>query len=134
MKKEYSDAEIVQAIQKGGKAMDKVMRYVYHGSAYRESVVAFILLKNGSLEDAEDVFQDGICHLVINIQKGAFRGESSLKTYLVTICKRLWFQKFNRSIKQSEILENQEIEKDIIKKGILILKMKWNTELIFEEI
>ncbi|MEO1260698.1 MAG: sigma-70 family RNA polymerase sigma factor [Bacteroidota bacterium] len=103
MKKTYSDQSIIESIQAGGKTMESAMRYLYEQSEIRKKVLQFVRLKNGSDEDGEDVFQDGISHLVMNIRKGVFRGESSLQTYLMVICKKLWFYKFNRQVKLNAI-------------------------------
>ena len=103
MKKTYSDAEILAAIRAGGKAMEGAMRHIYGQAEVREKILRFIQSKNGSREDAEDVFQDGISHLVMNIRKNSFRGESSLNTYLMVICKKIWFHKFNRQTKLNDI-------------------------------
>ncbi len=103
MRSHYSEEEMVAAIRSGGRAMEQVMRYIYEQADYREEVLRMVLAKQGSVEDAEDVFQDGIAHLIMNVRKGKFRGESSLKTYLTVICKNLWFYKFNRRVKLQSI-------------------------------
>lgn len=103
MKKTYSDQDIIASILAGGVDMEMAMHYIYSRSNVKAQVMQFVVMKNGSEEDAEDVFQDGISHLVMNVRKGSFRGESSLQTYLIVICKKLWFYKFNREIKLKNI-------------------------------
>lgn len=107
MQTDFSDGHLVKAIAAGGHEMEVAMRYVYEQETYQLAITKFVLSNGGIAQDAEDVFQDGIAHLVINIRKGNFRGESTLKTYLISICRRLWFRKIGRS----SHLEN--IKKDI---------------------
>lgn len=94
MSKAFSDKEIIDAISAGGRQLDKVLDYIYHRSQYRDSIINLVMRWSGSREDAEDVFQEGICRLVQNIRKGQFEGRSSLRTYLTTICKNLWSTRF----------------------------------------
>lgn len=69
-------------------------------SAYRElyrnhySMVRHLVVQNsGSDEQAQDVFQDGVIALFENAQKPDFNLTASLKTYLYSICRNLWFKK-----------------------------------------
>ncbi len=105
MKRNYSDEEIIKAIQDGGPALNKAMRFIYEESDYRNSILRYIQSKNGSLADAEDVFQDGIRHFILNIRQGKYEAKSSLRTYLSVICKNIWLNKFRRVAKLQTIKE-----------------------------
>ncbi|RMG66612.1 MAG: sigma-70 family RNA polymerase sigma factor, partial [Bacteroidetes bacterium] len=56
-----------------------------------------------SEEAARDVFQDAIISLLMAVEEGRFKGESSLSTYLFAIGKNLWFRRFNRSLRQESL-------------------------------
>lgn len=105
----YTDQEIKEAIEQGGKQLNKVMTYIYNESNYRADIFKYIRSRGGTVEDAEDVFQDGIRNLIICIRKGQYRGESSLKGYLFGVCKNLWFKQFNKQVKQIEIKASMTI-------------------------
>jgi len=69
----------------------------------------FVRKYRGSEENAVDVFHDGLLILSKNIREGIFKGESSISTYLFSICKNIWF----RQIKKTTDIKftNIEIEK-----------------------
>jgi RNA polymerase sigma factor (sigma-70 family) len=70
-------------------------------------IVRKVILKhNGTEQDAIDIFQDGIIILNRNLRSGKFRCESSVKTYLFSICKNLWLKEFQRQQRLSSIDHN----------------------------
>lgn len=109
----YSDNQIVEAIQKGGKSLDDVMRFIYNHDGWREKIFRYIRSKGGQISDAEDVFQDGIRNLILSIRKGAYRGESSVEGYLFSMCRNLWFKQFQKSTRYSNLEQNEADEPDL---------------------
>ncbi len=103
MSKSFTDIQIIESVKQGGAKLNEVMRYIYRESDYRNSILRYIQSKNGSLADAEDVFQDGIKHFILNIRQGRYEGNSSLRTYLSVICKNIWLNKFKRVVKLQAI-------------------------------
>ena len=88
-------------------------------SAYRElyhdyfGMVRHLVVQNsGNDEQAQDVFQDGIIALFENVQKPGFKLSASLKTYLYSICRNLWFKKL-RSRKSDAKLSDFEQPVDV---------------------
>jgi RNA polymerase sigma factor (sigma-70 family) len=51
---------------------------------------------SGSIEDAEDVFQDGMVVLYQKSLSGKIILDCSLKTYFYSICKNIWKQRLDR--------------------------------------
>ena len=98
-----NDDEIVMAIKEGGQRLEKAMHQLLHKSGWQKGIGQYIKSKSGSREDVEDVFQEGIRHLVINVRADRFGGNSSIKTYLSSICKNLWYTKFSRDRKLDDI-------------------------------
>lgn len=90
-----TDEVLIEAIQKGGKACDQALAYLYR--THMEKVIPFIMARNGSEEEAKDVFQDALVSLLMSIRKGSFEGKSSLQTFLFAISKNLWYRRFNRN-------------------------------------
>jgi len=70
---------------------------------YYHSIRRFILRNGGSEQDAEDTIQEGVFRLLANVDKGAFRQDSSPKTYLFNICRNLWISQLRRQYKWREI-------------------------------
>ncbi len=128
MKRDFTEEEMTEGIRKGGVAMEAVLIYIYHHSRYRQSILTFIQRRKGSLEDAEDIFQEGISRMVVSIQNGKFEGNSSIRTYLTTICKNLWFSQYARSNRYADIVETQPTEEELEKGPDELLLLKERSE------
>ena len=88
---------------------------------YRENYVmiqAFILNNSGSVDDARDIFQESMIVLYEKAKSGTFSLNCQLKTYIYSVCRRLWLKKlqqFNKFSTQVDSLEetvavDEEIE------------------------
>jgi RNA polymerase sigma factor (sigma-70 family) len=79
---------------------------------YRENynmVQALIINNNGSSDDAKDVFQEAMIVLYEKVRSGHFELNCQIKTYLYSVCRRLWLkrlQQTNRYLVPAESLEN----------------------------
>ncbi len=80
-------------------------------------VQAFILNNNGSYDDARDIFQEAMITLYDKAKSDSFVLTSQIKTYIYSICRRLWLkrlQQMGKFVNQSEILEETiPVEDDI---------------------
>lgn len=78
---------------------------------YRENfkmVQSFIVNNSGSFEDAKDIFQEAMIALYEKAKSESFVLTCQIKTYLYSICRRLWLkrlQQFSRYISQPDGLE-----------------------------
>jgi RNA polymerase sigma factor (sigma-70 family) len=63
-------------------------------------ILDFIIKSHGTEEDAIDVFQDGLVIFHHNLTNGTFREESSIPTYIFSICKNLWLRQLSKRQKQ----------------------------------
>ena len=78
---------------------------------YREnfaSIQSFVLYNNGSIDDARDIFQEAIIVLYEKSKSATFSLNCQIKTYVYSICRRLWLkrlQQLNRYSTQVESLE-----------------------------
>ncbi|WP_443938688.1 RNA polymerase sigma factor [Pedobacter sp. MW01-1-1] len=68
--------------------------------AYFAMVLQFILSNNGDEEDAKDVYQEAIIILYNKVKAGNFELSSKLKTFLYSVCRRIWLKKLNQSSKK----------------------------------
>ena len=80
-------------------------------------VQSFVLNNNGSYDDARDIFQEAMIVLYENAKQESFVLTCQIKTYVYSICRRLWLkrlQHLNRFATQVENLEETiPVEEDI---------------------
>lgn len=104
-KKEFTDSQVIEAIRKGGKPSEKVIAFLYR--KYREDLVQYIVSRNGTTNEALDIFQDTIVTLVVSIEQGKFQAKSTIKTYLYSIGKRLWYRRFHKNVRDENYKNGQ---------------------------
>ena len=78
---------------------------------YRENyamVQSFIINNNGSVEDARDIFQEAMIVLYEKSRLATFSLNCQIKTYVYSICRRLWLKRLQQLSKFSTQLENLE--------------------------
>ena len=115
----YDDAELIRDL-KADAASAKAIEYLYRANF--ETLSVHIQQNQGSLQDAEDIFQEVIVAFIELVQKDKFRGESSIKTFLFSINKNMWLnelkrrsrsavreQKFETAKEQAEVDSNDYI-------------------------
>ena len=81
------------------------MQYWMQQDQLRGQLGKWVRQMGGNTADVEDVFQDAICHLILNVRRGNYKGDSSLNTYFTSIARNIWLQKFRRDQKWKEIKE-----------------------------
>jgi DNA-directed RNA polymerase specialized sigma24 family protein len=119
-----SEFTLLHALQRKD---EKAIRYVYWD--YFASVRRYVVLNNGSDQDAEDLFQEAVLILLSKISEKDFTLSSSVKTFLFAISKRLWWNQLKKKntpfsadfydISQSDFLEEEE--------KIVFKEAKWNS-------
>lgn len=100
-KKESSDIEIIEAIQSPNGQTNATVTTFYEET--KQLFIRFMQKNNGNTADAEDLFQEGMQHLILNIRSGVFQQKSALKTYLFRICRNLWLSRLRRKNKWQDI-------------------------------
>ncbi len=87
---------------------------------YRENytmVQTYILNNSGNPDEARDIFQEAMIVLYEKAISGNFELNCQLKTYLYSVCRRLWLkrlqqlQRFNARVEQYE--ETVSVEEDL---------------------
>jgi RNA polymerase sigma factor (sigma-70 family) len=66
---------------------------------YKENfsmVQSLIINNNGSLDDARDVFQEAMLVLFEKSKLGSFQLNCQIKTYLYSVCRRLWLKRLQQ--------------------------------------
>ena len=59
-------------------------------------IQAFILNNNGSSEDARDIFQEAMIVLYEKATSGRFELTAQVRTYLYSVCRRLWLKRLQQ--------------------------------------
>lgn len=91
-----NDGQLISAILEGGNARQKAIRQIYDQRDMREGIIRFVQQNNGNFQDGQDAFHEGIIILDRNIREGKFRGDSSLRSYLFSICKLHWMNQLRK--------------------------------------
>ena len=62
-------------------------------------IQSLIINNNGTADDARDIFQEAMIVLYEKSKSGSFELTSQLKTYLYSICRRLWLKRLQQQQK-----------------------------------
>lgn len=113
-----SDVELIENLKQPAK-IDASIKSIYK-ECYTP-LSRFIISNNGSPEDAEDVFQEVIISFIMIVQKGKFKGESSIKTFLSSINRHIWLNELRKRQMKQAFLRNPMKFKSIDDTGILAI-------------
>ena len=87
---------------------------------YKENfntIQAFILNNNGSYDDARDIFQEAMIALYEKAQSESFVLTCQIKTYVYSICRRLWLKRLQQLGKYTNQVDSLEetipVEEDL---------------------
>jgi len=83
--KEYTDSEILQCLKK---RQSGVVRYLFN--RYMPMIRLMVTQMGGTVEDAKDVFQDGLIIMLEKIDNSELVLRCKFKTFLYSICENLW--------------------------------------------
>lgn len=84
----YTDTQLISAIS-SGKNLDPAIQFLYR--QYSEAIRSFIMSYGGNEQDADDVFQETVIAFIDSVKKGKYRQESSVKTFLASVARHIWF-------------------------------------------
>ena len=102
---EYSDEELVKSIEQN-KDLNASILYIYQH--YSDTVSSFITNNGGSIQDGEDIFQETVIAFLKIVKDGKYRQESTIKTFLVSIAKNIWYNQIKKrdsSMKREKVFE-----------------------------
>ncbi|WP_316753411.1 sigma-70 family RNA polymerase sigma factor [Pedobacter gandavensis] len=98
-----TDREVVLGILNDS---EDTLNKLYTG--YFPMVLQFILNNNGDEDDAKDVYQEGIIVLYNKIKGGNFELSSKLKTYIYSVCRRIWLKKLSQESRKTNNISDFE--------------------------
>jgi RNA polymerase sigma factor (sigma-70 family) len=79
---------------------------------YKENynmVQSLVLNNNGSTDDAKDIFQEAMIVLYEKARSGTFELNCQIKTYVYSVCRRLWLKKLQQANRYMEIGDMETI-------------------------
>ena len=91
-----TEAELIELLRAGTIEENAALKTLYH--THYPAVAGYVLRNNGDSASARDVFQEGMIVLYRNIKERKFNGESSIGTYLYSICRFLWLKSLRKRV------------------------------------
>jgi RNA polymerase sigma factor (sigma-70 family) len=113
VEEKYSDQELIAALGRKENSNQAIL-FIY--KEFHSTISSFIIAKGGSQQDGEDVFQETVVTFMEVLKKNKFRGEASIKTFLVSIARNIWFnqiKKNERSTNREKIFENSRDQQEL---------------------
>ena len=110
-----ADTNEQQLLQGLARNETKAIETIYKNNF--NTVQAFVINNNGTYDDARDIFQEAMIVLYENAKLESFVLTCQIKTYVYSICRRLWLkrlQQTSRFVTQVEGLEETvAVEEDL---------------------
>jgi RNA polymerase sigma factor (sigma-70 family) len=89
----FTDVELIAAVS-AGRDLNGAIRHLYR--QYSQATSSFIMQHGGSEQDADDIFQETVVAFIEVVQKGNYRKEASIKTFLNAIARNYWFNEIKK--------------------------------------
>lgn len=112
MKAEFNEQVLLKGLaQDDTKAVETIYRNNFN------MIQSFVLNNNGTYDDARDIFQEAMIVLYENAKSDTFVLTCQIKTYIYSICRRLWLKRLQQlnkfSIQVDSLEETMPVEEDI---------------------
>lgn len=102
-----STTEQEQLLFKGLAQNDKLSIETIYRDNYA-MIQSFVLNNNGSVDDARDVFQEAMIVLYEKAKSPQFSLSCQIKTYVYSVCRRLWLKRLQQLSKFTTQVESLE--------------------------
>jgi RNA polymerase sigma factor (sigma-70 family) len=110
-----SDHEILICI-KNDDDLNRAILSLY--TQYSDTVYGYIRNNGGNKEDSEDIFQETVLNFLKLVKGEKFRGDASIKTFLVSIARNLWLKEWNKRHNADKRNKNYERGQETVDVGI----------------
>ena len=112
MNPDYKDQELLNGLAVSDKkAIETIYKENYN------MVQSLVINNNGTVHEAKDVFQEAMIVLFEKARSGTFELNCQIKTYVYSVCRRIWLkrlQQLNRySVEMESLAEVVPVEEDI---------------------
>jgi len=99
-----SPQEYVEGIKNGN---PQVIRGIYE--KYHQAIVHLVETNNGTKDDAQDVFQEGLVLFYQKANQPDFQLTSTFLTYFYAICKYIWYNRLRKKSNHEVTLDDKMI-------------------------
>lgn len=91
MKQDNNETALLQGLARSDrKAIETIYRDNYN------MVQSLVINNNGSSEEAKDIFQEAMIVLYEKVRSGTFELNCQIKTYIYSVCRRLWLKRLQQ--------------------------------------
>lgn len=102
--RQYSDLEILKLIKEDD---SDILKFLY--TELRPIVRSYVLKNSGTMDDVEDVLQDGIIAFYNNVNMGKFQIQNTkVTTYIMQICKYVWNNQLRSARNKTSVKLDEE--------------------------
>jgi len=71
-------------------------------------ILQMVVMNNGTDDDAKDIFQESVIVLYDKVKSGNFELNSKLKTFIYSVCRRLWLKRLKQLSRNSGSIKDFE--------------------------
>ena len=101
MRTEITEQKLLEGLALNDrKAIEAIYKQHYN------MVQSLVLNNSGYPDDARDIFQEAMIVLYEKVRSGSFELNCQLKTYLYSVCRRLWLKRLNQMQRISPEVES----------------------------
>jgi RNA polymerase sigma factor (sigma-70 family) len=98
VKQESNERALLQGLARNDrKAVETIYKENYN------MVQSLVINNNGSADDAKDIFQEAIIVLYEKARSGTFELNCQIKTYVYSVCRRLWLKRLQQANRFTEV-------------------------------
>ncbi len=111
----YNNEKLIAMLKSHSEAERNVaIKYFYTDKNLRATVKNLVLMQGGDESDSDDVFQECLILLDNNVRNNNFKGQSTLRTYFVSMCKWKWYS-MKRSTRRVVLMDdNSNMDSDLM--------------------
>ena len=89
---DFSEKELLKGLARNDrKAVETIYKQNY------STIQRLIINNNGSSDDARDIFQEAMIVLYENSRNASFELTCQIRTYLFSVCRRLWLKRLEQT-------------------------------------
>ena len=112
MNPDIKEKELLEGLALGDK---KAVETIYKDNF--NMVQSLVINNNGSAQEAKDIFQEAMIVLLQKARSGSFELNCQIKTYVYSVCRRIWLKKlqqYNRYTNEVEgMVGTVPVEEDV---------------------
>ena len=104
MKPENNEKALLEGLAASDK---KAIEAIYRDNF--NTIQSLVINNNGSADDAKDVFQEAMIVLYEKARSGNFELNCQIRTYIYSVCRRLWLKRLQQLNRFSPPVESLEL-------------------------